>query len=648
MLSLSSTTLNEVFDKLKSQSDAIIESQKNFLGVLGQVDAAVSSINKQFGLGVELSFELSNTFVAVRDDIIKLGGSFEDITKTQSEFSSALGRNAILQEDQFKKLFAVSQVTGQNVKDVVTGFKDAGFSAYKSSEEMQKVVDTARSIGVSAQDVSAKVIKNMSTLNTFNFQGGVEGLAKMAAQATSLRIDMGQTLKFAEGLFQPEKAIEMAAAFQRLGVAQSDLLDPLKLMDLSMNDPTELQNQIAQMTQQFVHLNDAGRFEILPGAKLQLMEISKAMGIPYDQLTKMALGGAELETKLSKIKFPDFATKEQRELIANLTEIGEGGEMKIKVGADELNIQDALKEGQITEEDFNELIKASKPKAIEDLAVEQLDVTKKLLKTQELLSDRIPLAFAGSRAGALAVGTFKEGSKMADEIVTSLTPIKSGAKLIDVAATGAADAFKKLTQGDMKGFSESLTKTGKQIENDIGFKMSEMVEKLQKQVNNFSNLDMDKISKGLREGTTAKDLLKETPTSPIKTKDAIINNTEIQTLPEDTILVGTGLEFLKEFIKPGAEPPIIQNITNALGFKPEDLSNIARTISENKTTVTSPSTPSEITVNFKMTLDVTGTNSSQIDTAKLMTVLNDPAIREQIVQVTKEAVTNNGQTKEYK
>ena len=85
-----------------------------------------------------------------------------------------------------------------------------------------------------------------------------------------------------------------------------------------------------------------------------------------------------------------------------------------------------------------------------------------------------------------------------------------------------------------------------------------------------------------------------------------------------------------------------------MGFKPEDLSNIARTISENKTTVTSPSTPSEITVNFKMTLDVTGTNSSQIDTAKLMTVLNDPAIREQIVQVTKEAVTNNGQTKEYK
>lgn len=645
MLSLTSSTLSELFENLKTKSDEIINSQKKFIDVLSDVDKAVSSINKQFGLGGELSYELSNTFVAVRDDIIKLGGSFADVTKTQSDFSSALGRNTILQEDQFKKLFATSQVTGQSVKDIVSGFKDAGFSAYESSKEMQKVVDTARAIGVSAQDVSGKVIKNMSALNTFNFQGGVEGLAKMAAQATSLRIDMSQTLKFAEGLFQPEKAIEMAAAFQRLGVAQSDLLNPLRLMDLSMNDPAELQNQIAEMTKQFVHLNDAGRFEILPGAKLQLMEIEKAMGMPTGQLSKMALAGAELETKLSKIKFPEFATKEQKEFIANLTEMGEGGEMKIKVGADELNIQDALKEGQITEEDFNKLIKASQPKTMEDLAVQQLDVQTKLLNTQELLLKRIPLAFAGSKEGALSVGLFKEGSKIADEMITSMTPLKSGAKLIDVAATGAADAFKKLTQGDMKGFSESLTKTGKQIENDIGFKMSEMLEKVQKQINNFSNLDMDKISKGVREGTTAKDLLKETPKSPIKTKDAIINDTEIQTLPEDTILVGTGLEFLKEFIKPGTEPPIVQNITNALGFKPEDLSNIAKTMSENKTTVT---TPSEITVNFKMTLDVTGTNASQIDTTKLMTILNDPAIREQIVQVTKEAVTNNGQTKEYK
>jgi hypothetical protein len=114
----------------------------------------------------------------------------------------------------------------------------------------------------------------MESMNKYNFQGGVDGLAKMAAQASSMRIDMKTTLNFAEGLYNPEKAIEMSSALQRLGVTQSDLLDPLRLMDLSLNDPTELQNQLVQMTEQFVQLNEKGQFQIAPGQIRRLREIN--------------------------------------------------------------------------------------------------------------------------------------------------------------------------------------------------------------------------------------------------------------------------------------------------------------------------------------------------------------------------------------
>ena len=115
----------------------------------------------------------------------------------------------------------------------------------------------------------------MNYMNQFTFQGGVEGLAKMAAQAVSLRINMDSTLNLANRLFDPENAIETAAAMQRLGATQSDLLDPLRLMDLAQNDPTELQNQIAEMSKQFVQLNKDGNFEIMPGARRQLMEFRR-------------------------------------------------------------------------------------------------------------------------------------------------------------------------------------------------------------------------------------------------------------------------------------------------------------------------------------------------------------------------------------
>ena len=105
-----------------------------------------------------------------------------------------------------------------------------------------------------------------------------------------------QTLNFAEKVFNPEGAIQAAAALQRLGVAQSDLLDPLRLMDLSRNDPTELQNQIAEMSKQFVQLNEKGQFEIMPGARRQIRELEQH---PHVEEHKLA------ELKKLKLKYKD-------------------------------------------------------------------------------------------------------------------------------------------------------------------------------------------------------------------------------------------------------------------------------------------------------------------------------------------------------
>ena len=64
----------------------------------------------------------------------------------------------------------------------------------------------------------------------------------------------------------------------------------------------------------------------MPGAKRQLMEIESALGMGQGTLSKMALSSAELGDKMSKIRFPDTFTEEQKTMIANMAEMGEGGE----------------------------------------------------------------------------------------------------------------------------------------------------------------------------------------------------------------------------------------------------------------------------------------------------------------------------------
>ncbi len=192
--------------------------------VLLYVDRSAMNISKSFGQGRENVTQLKIAMADAYVEVAKMGGTYKDIAEIQGKVAADLGRNVILQSDTIEKLFATQEVTGQNAEVVTKSFKDAGMSANLAVEGMQKVVDISRSQGVNAQAVSKLVVDNMKNLNMYTFQGGVDGLSKMAAQATSMRFSMSETFRFAEKVFNPEGAIETAAALQRLGVTQSQLL----------------------------------------------------------------------------------------------------------------------------------------------------------------------------------------------------------------------------------------------------------------------------------------------------------------------------------------------------------------------------------------------------------------------------------------
>jgi len=101
-----------------------------------------------------------------------------------------MNRAVLLSSESYSKIFAATSVTGQRGWYFVRKIQNVGTSAYGVADGMQKIVDTARQQGLSVEAVSRQAVNNMESMNKYNFQGGVDGLSKMAAQATSLRIDM--------------------------------------------------------------------------------------------------------------------------------------------------------------------------------------------------------------------------------------------------------------------------------------------------------------------------------------------------------------------------------------------------------------------------------------------------------------------------
>ena len=546
----------EGLDSLKKVGDSIVKnidlSIDSILDKMIQVDDAARNLSKQFGLGNEsiqaMKVGLTNAVV----EVTKLGGSFENIVTMQTEIAGTLGRNVILSSDLYGKLYAASEVTGKSGKEIVSNFRDVGASSFQAVEGMQKVVDVARSQGVNARQVSDQVLSNMGAMNKFTFQGGVEGLSKMASQAVGLRINMSSTLDIAERLFNPEDAIEMAAGLQRLGVAQSDLLDPLRLMDLAQNDPAELQNQIVKMSEQFVQLNEKGQFEIMPGARRQLMEVEKQLGLGRGELSKMALGAAELDMKMQKIDFGSRLnlSEDQKTMIANMAEMGTGKFDKEFVITTKEGEQKRITE--LDEEDLKYLAEASKPKSLEEIQKEQLGFLKTIAANTAAVGAGPGYGLASQGTVTKAIEGSKKFAQRTGDILTpkSLGP-ESMRKISDESLEKAGDAIKKLASGEssLTGFFTAMGDVEKGLSNfgdKVGTEIFESIDKSITEAAKSSNpfekatgLFYEYVKKMFDQEMKGGSSLPSQSTTQTKPAQDFI----IKTLPEDEISVvgGTNL-----------------------------------------------------------------------------------------------------------
>jgi hypothetical protein len=407
-----------------------------------EYERSAVNVLKSFGTGRDRIVELKASMADAVTSVKLMGGELSNVAQIAQDIGSALNRNMILTSESYSKLYAATEVTGVGVKTLANSFKDAGFSVYQISQNMEKVVNTARAQGINAQVVSQQVVQNMGLMDKYNFAGGVEGLAKMVTQATSLRISVSDIANTMQKAFEPESAIEMAAALQRLGMAQGDLLDPLRLMDLAQNDPAELQNQIAEMSKTFVEFNEQTKsFQIAPGAKRQLQEVAGALGMQPEAFAKMAKAAAEMDDKLQKISFPDAFSEDQKKFIANMAEMGEGGEYMLRVDNKDLGIDEAMKLFQEQPAVYEKFIKESKPKSMEELAKEQLTTTERMAANVNSIANRMGAAVASSE-------TQEQANQASIQLTEALPKILGGENL---QVKGMRDAGDKIAQDIIKG-----------------------------------------------------------------------------------------------------------------------------------------------------------------------------------------------------
>ena len=365
----------DVLNQLKVDANTFIESSD----ALSQY---ANDINKLFTQGRQRMLELQTALADTTPSIARMGGSIGDVANIIGKVATESRRNVVASTEEVEKLFAAQKVLGLGADTLTKAFLDVGAGIETIGDTLEDSINYIQSIGGNATTVMRDVTNNMDQMNRYQFEGGVQGLTKMAAQASMLRFDMNQTFQLADKVLSPEGAIETAAAFQRLGVAAGTLADPFALMNASINDPGALQDSLVDVAKQFTYFDEKTKtFKINPQGVLTLKELQTQTGVSAAEMSKLGLAAAEADKRISAVGSAGLNIDEtDKQYLANIAKMGEGGEYEVKIRNEE-GKEETRKLSEITQTEFEKLIDEQKnrPKDMEEIARSQMSTSQVIM-----------------------------------------------------------------------------------------------------------------------------------------------------------------------------------------------------------------------------------------------------------------------------
>jgi len=372
--------------------------------------STVEMTRSVLGQGREIGMELSKTMASAREETLKFGVTNEENIALFGAINKELQNTRYLTKEQIVDMQALARTAGLTAEEMskfVVNFDTLGIGTDKAISHISKLQGEARSLGLNVGQFMRNVGENMKLMASYNFKGGVDGLAKMAAQATSLRIDMSKTASFAEKLMDPSQAIETAAGFQMIGGAIGKLGDPFQLLNMAQTDMAGIQDEIVKMSAAAVTFNEStGEFDIPVTELYRLRAVAEETGFGFQELSEMALKSAKKTQKLTFLDGLANIPEEQREMVANLGELKDG-RLQIKIPG-----QDDMKDvAQLTADELDKLSSLQNEMGRSDKEI----ATRSMTALESMAAEIASLA-AKPEAAVLESGQFE---KVTESLVTS-------------------------------------------------------------------------------------------------------------------------------------------------------------------------------------------------------------------------------------
>ena len=478
-----STNLKNTIDNfvIGTGLDTILKNAQK--SMIGMDDSAKNLIKSMGGVadftgaGAARANEFRNTLNEALIATLEIGGTFKDVTDSVEGLASGMGRIVNPSEKTLENMVAISKSTGIATKEIatmVTEFVKYGGTQDEALVTMHELANEARKMGINTAAYMKEVNTNMKKVGGFGFKTGIDGLKQMAKQATMLRTTMDKigAKGFADNLLDPEKAIEAAASMQMLGGAVGKLADPFQLMHMAQTDMAGLQEELLKSSKAAFTFNKAtGGFDASTQDLYRLREQAKITGQNFDDMIESGREAAKLDYIGSKFSL-DGLSEEQQGLVASLSQIDKGGNVKIDIPGfeeDSRNLEELMKDDKF--KTALDQFSVNSAKSEKDIAIGQMTISDKQLATQNEIKEALiasltkterddylkKIAQSNEKVNALALSVAENGAKAVSPLAT----------LEAQAQNSAAGAATGLSMGDTTS-----------VENEVAIRINKEKEKI--------------------------------------------------------------------------------------------------------------------------------------------------------------------------
>lgn len=307
------------FEKLNREIPDMLSKEVNLRG----------DLNSALGVAGQLADNYRETISESLPGVVAMGYGFDDMKNMMIGLMEQTGKFTTLNEKTVRDTAVTSRAfvgdLGEMAK-VFSTFEQVGIGAESALNSINEAGTKSISLGLNGKKTVSDIRENISKLNEYGFQNGIQGLTRMAQKATEFRMSMSEVFKIADKVMDPEGAISLSANLQVLGGAIGDFADPLKMMYDATNNVEGLQDALIGAASSLTTYNEEqGRFEITGVNLRRAKAMASELGVSYDELAKGAIAASERTSAASALMSSGLRLDDkQTEFITNLARMKDG------------------------------------------------------------------------------------------------------------------------------------------------------------------------------------------------------------------------------------------------------------------------------------------------------------------------------------